>query len=70
MNAHAMLESILLADRRSRSGLADYTDEYYDRFYQQAGNILAQQISDSAADVGSYWQTSWTNAGKPALPAH
>ncbi len=69
MSAHAMIESILLADRRSRSGLADYTDEYYDRFYGQAGNILAQQISDAASDVGSYWLTSWTNAGKPALPA-
>jgi hypothetical protein len=69
MNAHATLESILLADRRSRAGLADYTDEYYDRFYGQAGNILAQQISDAAADVGSYWLTSWTNAGKPTLPA-
>jgi hypothetical protein len=69
LTAHAMLESIMLADRRSRAGLSDYTDEYYDRFYQQAGNILAQQISDSAADVGSYWFTSWTNAGKPALPA-
>lgn len=69
LNAHATLESILLADRRSRAGLTDYTDEYYDRFYGQAGNILAQQISDAAADVGSYWLTSWVNAGKPALPA-
>jgi hypothetical protein len=69
MNAHATLESILLADRRSRAGLTDYTDEYYDRFYGQAGNILAQQISDAAADVGSYWLTSWVNAGKPSLPA-
>jgi hypothetical protein len=69
MTAHSMLESILLADRRSRSGLTDYTDEYYDRFYSQAGNILAQQISDAASDVGSYWLTSWINAGKPALPA-
>jgi hypothetical protein len=69
MSAHSWLENILLADRRARLGLADYTDEYYDRFYSQAGAVLIRQISDAATDVGSYWLTSWTNAGKPALPA-
>jgi hypothetical protein len=69
MSAHSWLENILLADRRARQGLADYTDEYYDRFYSQAGAVLIRQISDAATDVGSYWVTSWTNAGKPALPA-
>jgi hypothetical protein len=68
MSAHSWLENVLLADRRARQGLADYTDEYYDRFYSQAGAVLIRQISDAATDVGSYWLTAWTNAGKPALP--
>ncbi len=68
LSAHASLENILLADRRARAGLADYTDEYYDRFYNYAGAILIRQLSEAATDVGSYWLTAWTNAGRPPLP--
>jgi hypothetical protein len=69
LSAHSWLESILLADWRARHGLADYTDEYYDRFYSQAGAVLVREISDAATDVGSYWLTAWNNAGRPALPS-
>ena len=68
LNAHSWLENILLADRRARAGLGDFTDDYYDRFYNQAGATLIRQLSDAATDVGSYWLTSWINAGRPALP--
>jgi hypothetical protein len=68
MSAHASLENILLADRRAREGLSDYTDEYFDRFYNLAGAILIRQLSDAASDVGSYWLTAWINAGRPQLP--
>jgi hypothetical protein len=69
LSAHAWLENILLADRRARSGLNDYTDEYYDRFYSQTGAVLVRQISDASTDVGSYWMTAWIYAGKPPLPS-
>ena len=68
IKAHSWLEIVLVADRGARSGLSDYTDEYYDRFYSEIGATLIRQLSDAAADVGSYWLTSWTNAGRPALP--
>jgi len=68
LNAHSLVESILLADRRARKGLSSYTDEYYDRFYNLAGASLIRQLSDASTDVGSYWLTAWTNAGKPTLP--
>jgi hypothetical protein len=68
LSAHSWLENILIADRRSRLGLHDYTDDFYDRFYSQAGAVLIRQISDAATDVGSYWMTAWVNAGKPQLP--
>jgi len=68
MAAHASLESVLLADRRARAGFSDYTDEYYDRFYNVAGAILIRQLTDAASDVGSYWLTAWINAGRPQLP--
>jgi len=68
LSAHSWLETILLADRRARKGLGDYTDEYYDRFYNQAAAILIRQLSDAATDVGSFWLTAWKNAGSPPLP--
>jgi hypothetical protein len=68
LSSHAWLEQILLADRRARAGLPDYTDEYFDRFYNQAAAILIRQLSEASTDVGSYWLTSWNNAGRPALP--
>lgn len=68
LNAHSLVESILLADHRARKGLASYPDEYYDRFYNLTAASLIRQLSDASTDVGSYWLTAWTNAGKPALP--
>ncbi len=68
LSAHSWLETILLADRRARKGLSDYTDEYYDRFYNQAGAVVFRELSDAATDVGSYWFTAWINAGRPSLP--
>ncbi|HXN97902.1 MAG TPA: hypothetical protein VN881_02450 [Candidatus Acidoferrales bacterium] len=69
LTAHSLLESVLLADRRAHAGLTGYTDEYYDRFYAQAGTLLVGQLSDAATDVGSYWMTAWINAGRPQLPS-
>lgn len=68
LNAHSLLESVLLADRNAKRGLSSYTDEYYDRFYNLAAAPLIKQLSDASTDVGSYWLTAWTNAGKPPLP--
>lgn len=68
LNAHSLVESILLDDRRARRGLSSYTDDYYDRFYNLTAASLIKQLSDASTDVGSYWLTAWTNAGKPTLP--
>lgn len=70
LSAHAWLDNVLLADRRAHEGLSAYGDEYYDRFYAQAGAILIRQFSDAATDVGSYWMTAWINAGRPPLPSN
>lgn len=68
LNAHSHLEGLLLADRGAKRGLSSYTDDYYDRFYNLAAAPLIKQLSDASTDVGSYWLTAWTNAGKPPLP--
>jgi len=39
---------------------------YYDRFYAQAGTLLASQLSDAATDVGSYWMTRVDQRRPPA----
>jgi len=68
LSSHSWLETILLADRNARHGENSFTDEYYDRFYNQAAAILIRQLSDAATDVGSFWLTAWINAGRPQLP--
>lgn len=68
LSAHSWLENVLLADSRAHAGLTGYTDEFYDRFYSQAGAVLVRQLSDASTDVGSYWMTAWINAGRPQLP--
>ncbi|HEY2457314.1 MAG TPA: hypothetical protein VGI13_08445 [Candidatus Acidoferrum sp.] len=68
LNAHSQVEAVLLADRHAKRGLSSYTDEYYDRFYNLAAASLIRQLSDASSDIGSYWLTSWINAGKPQLP--
>jgi len=68
LGSHSWLETILLADRNARRGENSFTDEYYDRFYNQAAALLIRQLSDAATDVGSFWLTAWVNAGRPQLP--
>jgi hypothetical protein len=70
LSAHSWIENILLADIRSHQGLSAYNDEYYDRFYAQAGAVLIRQLTDASTDVGSYWMTAWINAGRPQLPGY
>ena len=70
LSAHSSLETVLLADRSAylAGNSFSYNDEYFDRFYNQVAATLIRQLSSAATDVGSYWLTAWTNAGKPALP--
>jgi len=70
LTSHSWIQAILLADRRARAGLPDYTDEYYDRFYNTAGAIVIRQLSEASTEIGSYWFTAWKNAGRPQPPEH
>ena len=69
LEAHTWVDSVILGDLRAREGLADYTDEYFDRFYSQVGQTVVREINEAAHDAGSYWYTAWLNAGRPQLPA-
>jgi hypothetical protein len=68
LSAHSVLETILLADRNARANTKSYNDEYFDHFYNLTAATLIRQLSEASTDVGSYWLTAWTNAGKPTVP--
>jgi hypothetical protein len=68
LSAHSVLETILLADRNARASTKAYNDEYFDHFYNLTAATLIRQLSEASTDVGSYWLTAWTNAGKPTVP--
>jgi hypothetical protein len=68
LEANTWVDSVILADMRAREGLPDYTDDYFDRFYSQAGHNVMREINEAAHDAGSYWYTAWLNAGRPQLP--
>jgi len=70
LTSHSWIQSILLADRRARAGLPDYTDDYFDRFYNSAGAVVIRQLSEASTEIGSYWLTAWNNAENPKPPAH
>ncbi len=69
LESNVWVNLILWSDLRARDGLADYNDEYYDRFYDRVRPTVVQEMNEAAHDVGSYWYTSWLNAGRPQLPA-
>jgi len=67
--SNVWVDLVLWSDIRARESLTGYTDEYYDHFYNQVGPTVVQEINAAAHDAGSYWYTSWLNAGRPQLPA-
>jgi hypothetical protein len=70
LEADTWVDSIILADMRTRAGLPDYSDDYFDRFYSQVGHDVIREINEAAHDAASYWYTAWLNAGRPQLPEH
>lgn len=69
LEANSWLDNVQWADIQARAGLPDYTDEFYDRFYNGVGVVLVKQINEACHNVGSYWYTAWLNAGRPTLPS-
>jgi hypothetical protein len=50
--------------RRTQSG---YTEIYYDTLSEKVGPLLKERLEEATTDVGSYWYTAWTTAGRPDL---
>jgi hypothetical protein len=69
LESNIWVDLVLWSDLQARDGLTAYNDEYYDRFYDRIRPTIVHEINDAAHDAGSYWYTSWLNAGRPQLPA-
>jgi hypothetical protein len=65
--AYVWADNLLYQEDLAHRGKSGYTTIYYDDFKARAGEILNQRLSQAAADVGSYWYSAWTDAGRPEL---
>ncbi|HUG53834.1 MAG TPA: hypothetical protein VMR21_09535 [Vicinamibacteria bacterium] len=61
------LDNLLYREDLARRGQAGYTEFYYEALAEQVGPLLEDRLSAATTDVGSYWYTAWTAAGRPAL---
>jgi len=64
---HVWVDNILYADRLAYRGKSSYGGAYFEALELRSGRLLGEILSNAAADVGSFWYTAWTEAGRPAL---
>jgi hypothetical protein len=64
---YVWVDNILYGDELARRGKSGYTEIYYEAAEERVGIILRDHLSQAANDVGSYWYTAWTAAGRPEL---
>lgn len=61
------VDNILYADGLAHRGKTSYAAPYFEALELRAGRLLSEVLSNAAADVGSFWYTAWTEAGRPEL---
>jgi hypothetical protein len=67
VRSHIWVDNILYADSLAYRGKSSYGGSYFEAFELRAGRLLSDLLSNAAADVGSFWYTAWTQAGRPEL---
>lgn len=67
VRSHIWVDNILYADSLAYRGRSSYTGAFFEAFELRAGRLLGDLLSGAAADVGSFWYTAWTEAGRPEL---
>ena len=65
--AYVWVDNILYQEELAHRGKGGYTEAYYEALATRAGELLRLRLSQAAEDVGSYWYTAWTAAGRPEL---
>ena len=64
---YVWLDNLLYEEEIAKRGQQGYAESYYDAFALRAGRLLKDRLEQAAADVGSFWYTAWTVAGRPEL---
>jgi hypothetical protein len=64
---YVWLDNLLYEEEIAKRGQSGYAESYYDAFALRAGHLLKARLESAAADVGSFWYTAWTAAGRPEL---
>lgn len=61
------LDNLLYEEELAHRGQSGYGELYYESLERRAGWLLRARFEQAATDVGSYWYTAWTAAGRPEL---
>ncbi|HXY40249.1 MAG TPA: hypothetical protein VEQ10_11280 [Vicinamibacteria bacterium] len=64
---YVWLDNVLYLDDLAKRGKSGYSEIYFEDFAKRVGPILKDRLSRAAEDVGSYWYTAWSVAGRPEL---
>jgi hypothetical protein len=65
--AYIWLDNLLYEEDLAHRGQSGYGELYYESLERRAGALLRARLDQAATDVGSYWFTAWTAAGRPEL---
>jgi hypothetical protein len=65
--SYIWLDNLLYEEELAKRGQPAYGELYYESLERRAGALLRARLDQAATDVGSYWFTAWTAAGRPEL---
>ncbi len=65
--SYIWLDNLLYEEELAKRGQSGYGELYYESLERRAGWLLRARLDQAATDVGSYWFTAWTAAGRPEL---
>jgi hypothetical protein len=67
LGTYVWLDNTLYLEELARRGKAGFGDPYFEDLARRVGPILKERLSRAAEDVGSFWYTAWSVAGRPDL---
>jgi hypothetical protein len=65
--SYIWVDNLLYEEELAKRGQSGYGELYYESLELRAGQLLRARMNQAATDVGSYWFTAWTAAGRPEL---
>jgi len=65
LSGHQLVQPLLDGDKRAVAGKDTYDDEYYEKFFASARQILERRLSESITTTAAFIIGAWEQAGKP-----